>query len=335
VQGRDAISPLFSARSDLGRVLRCYPVTALLAIKRRRIRTPLPLISTFFFVAANCFPTGAPNSPPKASTAPWTIRANPTRPVNGSPILLQVRPPVPLQSLSGSWLDHKVFFSFDSRSKTWYGIAGASLETKPGRYLLLLTGMTESGKEILAQRKLFVGKGKYRRVALSVPRQFTQPSPGEIQRIDQEKTLKGEIFARISPDRFWSGRFLAPVSTMVSDVFGTTRTFNHKTESVHQGLDYAVPQGTPVSALNSGKVLLARPLFFEGNCVILDHGQGLLTLYMHLSAFEVKEGDMVRRGQKLGLSGGTGRATGPHLHIAVRWQGIYLNPATLLSLELP
>jgi len=81
--------------------------------------------------------------------------------------------------------------------------------------------------------------------------------------------------------------------------------------------------------------LLARFLYFEGNCVVIDHGQGLLTLYFHLSAFKVKEGDTVKRGQQIGLSGGTGRATGPHLHVQVRWQGISLDPARLLQLSLP
>jgi murein DD-endopeptidase MepM/ murein hydrolase activator NlpD len=80
---------------------------------------------------------------------------------------------------------------------------------------------------------------------------------------------------------------------------------------------------------------LARPLYFEGNCVVLDHGQGLLSLYLHLSEIKVKEGERVERGQVLGLSGATGRATGPHLHIAVRWQGVYLNPAALLALRVP
>ena len=88
-------------------------------------------------------------------------------------------------------------------------------------------------------------------------------------------------------------------------------------------------------AVNSGHVILARPLFFEGNCAVIDHGQGLLTLYLHLSKFSVKEGDDVSKGQEIGLSGGTGRATGPHLHLAVRWQGVYLNPQVLLKLKLP
>ncbi len=104
---------------------------------------------------------------------------------------------------------------------------------------------------------------------------------------------------------------------------------------MHQGLDYAVPTGTPVSAANAGTVLLAGDLYFEGNCVVLDHGQGLLTLYLHLSELSVKQGERVVRGQQIGLSGGTGRATGPHLHLAVRWQGVYLNPSTLLTLKLP
>jgi murein DD-endopeptidase MepM/ murein hydrolase activator NlpD len=69
--------------------------------------------------------------------------------------------------------------------------------------------------------------------------------------------------------------------------------------------------------------------------VVLDHGQGLLTLYLHFSEIRVKEGDRVAKGQQIGLSGGTGRATGPHLHLAVRWQGVYLNPEALLSLRLP
>jgi murein DD-endopeptidase MepM/ murein hydrolase activator NlpD len=111
--------------------------------------------------------------------------------------------------------------------------------------------------------------------------------------------------------------------------------FNGATKSVHQGLDYRVPPGTPITAVNRGTVILARPLYFEGNCVVIDHGQGLLTLYLHLSELKVKEGDKVERGTEVGLSGATGRATGPHLHLAVRWQGVYLNPAALLKLRLP
>ena len=139
----------------------------------------------------------------------------------------------------------------------------------------------------------------------------------------------------MSTDRLWAGQFVAPVSDPVSDIFGTARVFNDQVQSRHQGLDFAAPPGTDVHAINSGVVILARPMFFEGNCVVIDHGQGLLSLYLHLSAFKVKEGDQVHTGETVALSGGTGRATGPHLHLAVRWQGVYLSPAILLKIKIP
>jgi len=265
----------------------------------------------------------------------WSVRCQPSRLINGSPILFQVSAPAKLESLSGRWFEHEVFFSFDLRSKTWFGIAGVSVETHPGRYVLALEGKDTAGITLSIQRSIVVGKARYRRIAVSVPKQFTEPSPEQLQEIKEEQTLKHDVFSRVEAQREWSGRFAPPVEAPISDVFGTARVFNGQVQSIHQGLDYGVPAGTSVAALNQGTVILARLLFFEGNCVVLDHGQGLLTIYMHLSKIEVKEGDHVARQQEIALSGGSGRATGPHLHIAVRWQGIYVDPATLLGLKLP
>jgi murein DD-endopeptidase MepM/ murein hydrolase activator NlpD len=276
------------------------------------------------------------SKPERAASGSWSVRWQPPRLVNGSPIVFHVISPERLKSLSGKWLTHELFFSSaDSGGKVWYGIAGASLETRPGNYPLMLTAVTTNGKELTFERRVAVAKGKYHSIVAHVPKQYTEPSPQQLQTVNQDKALKEQTFSRVTPEREWEGNFRPPVKAQISDVFGTSRTFNGRVQSVHQGLDYAVPEGTPVAALNSGTVRLAQPLFFEGNCVVLDHGQGLLTLYMHLSKVEVKEGDHVARGQKIGLSGGTGRTTGPHLHVAVRWQGVYLNPATLLSLQVP
>jgi len=277
-----------------------------------------------------------PGTPAKSGAGgSWSITLQPIGLINGSPVVFRVTPPERLKSLSGKWLEHEVFFSADPQGKVWYGIAGVSLETRPGKYPLELKGVSASGKDLSFEKLIAVGKGKYHSIAASVPKQYTEPNPEQLQKISQDKAIKQQAFAHVTPEREWTGSFHAPVKAEISDVFGTSRTFNGKTQSVHQGLDYAVPEGTPVAALNSGTVLLAQPLFFEGSCVVLDHGQGLLTLYMHLSKIEVKEGERVTGGQKIGLSGGTGRATGPHLHVAVRWEGVYLNPATLLSLQLP
>jgi murein DD-endopeptidase MepM/ murein hydrolase activator NlpD len=265
----------------------------------------------------------------------WAVQWRPAELVNGSPVVFEVTPATRVTALSAKWLDHEVFFAYDAASKTWYGMAGVSLETRPGIYPLELKGTTSRGTDVSFTRKIVIRPAKYPSVAVTVAKRYTEPSHEQLARIQQDKAVKQDVFQRTDPDREWSGKFRAPVDARISDVFGTRRTFNGKVQSMHQGLDYAVPQGTVVSAANAGTVLLASPLYFEGNCVVLDHGQGLLTLYLHLSELSVKAGERVKGGQEIGLSGGTGRATGPHLHLAVRWQGVYLNPATLLNLKLP
>lgn len=295
----------------------------------RRFALIVPCLLAGVFVQASQKPPVAP------SHNAWSVRCQPAIIVNGAPVLFLVNPSARLATLSGTWLDHEVSFGFDKITKKWFGLAGASLETHPGTYTLALKATMASGREVSFQRKVTVRSAKYPSIAVTVAKKFTEPSPEQLRQINQDQAVKQENFRSVDPEREWSGRFRPPVNAAISDVFGTRRTFNGKVQSMHQGLDYAVPSGTPVSALNAGTVLLARPLYFEGNCVVLDHGQGLLTLYLHLSEFKVKEGERVERGQEIGLSGGTGRATGPHLHVAVRWQGIYLNPATLMKLKLP
>ncbi|MGA8541494.1 MAG: M23 family metallopeptidase [Terriglobales bacterium] len=274
-----------------------------------------------------------------SSAGHWTVINQPARLVNGSPVLFRVTTPMRLRSLSGSWLGHGIEFGFDANSKTWFALAGVSLETKPGAYPLQLRGETFSrqsaGETISFERKIQVQRQHYPRVPLKVPGRYTAPSPEEQSEIEQDKEMKAEAFKTVSPEREWKGSFAPPVDASISDVFGVERVFNGSVQSTHQGLDFRVPNGTSVVAVNRGRIILARPLFFEGNCVVIDHGQGLLTLYLHLSKFLVTEGDDVNKGQAIGLSGGTGRATGPHLHLAVRWQGVYLDPQALLKLHLP
>ena len=273
-----------------------------------------------------------------ASAATWSVQAQPARLVNGAPVLFQVKSPAKLDSLTGTWLGHQLTFSYNSATRTWTAFAGVSLETTPGKYALELTGDRHAPNAPLTYKRAFaVARAKYPliKVELKVEKKFTEPTPEQVAQIAEGVKIKHDYLNRVTPEREWSGKFVAPAQAEISDVFGSQRIFNGKTQSPHLGLDFRVPTGTPVTAMNDGTVLLARPLFYEGNFVVIDHGQGLLTLYLHLSEFKVKEGDVVKRGQELGLSGGTGRATGPHLHVAVRWQGTYLDPARLLQLPLP
>jgi len=278
---------------------------------------------------------------PIAHAANWTVHAQPTRLVNGGPVLFQVMPPARLESLSGAWIGHEVSFSYDAKSKTWFALAGVSIETTPGTYILELTGETAAGKvpgkKVSFSSKFPVTRAKYPKIAakLSVDNKFIEPTPEQQAQIAEGVKVKDDYLSRVTPKREWDGNFEAPVEAETSDVYGSQRIFNGKAQRPHYGLDYRVHTGTSVAAMNDGTILLARFLYFEGNCVVIDHGQGLLTLYFHLSEIKVKEGDPIKRGQEIGLSGGTGRATGPHLHVAVRWQGTYLDPASLLRLRLP
>jgi murein DD-endopeptidase MepM/ murein hydrolase activator NlpD len=274
----------------------------------------------------------------EASAATWTIHSQPARMVNGAPVLFQVKSPAKLESLAGTWLGHQLTFSYDATTKTWFALAGVSIETTPGKYPLELTAerATTQTPEIVTHT-FTVARTQYPqiKVELTVEKKFTEPTEEQQAQIAEGVKIKQDYLSRVTPTREWDGSFTAPADAAISDVFGSQRIFNDKAQSPHQGLDFRVPTGTPVAAMNSGTVLLARFLYYEGNFVVIDHGQGFLTLYLHLSEFKVKEGDAVKRGQIIGLSGGTGRATGPHLHVAVRWQGTYLDPARLLQLPLP
>jgi murein DD-endopeptidase MepM/ murein hydrolase activator NlpD len=273
--------------------------------------------------------------------------------VGGSPVWFKVWAPAGTQAVSATWLGHEVRFFQAARSHAavqqaastpkksiareapWYALAGISVETSPGNYLLKLTEVLWNGKSRELTHSIRIGRAVFPKITVKVARQYTEPSAEQLRQINADKDVKQRVFASEQPERQWTGQFMAPVEAAISDVFGTERVFNGQVQSRHLGLDYAVASGTPVHAINRGQVILARPLYFEGNCVILDHGQGLLSLYLHLSEFSVKEGEEVQTGQLLGLSGGTGRATGPHLHLAIRWQGMYLNPKSLLRLTIP
>jgi murein DD-endopeptidase MepM/ murein hydrolase activator NlpD len=301
------------------------------------LQTP-HLRNPLIILVIGCLAPLAAPAQPRATGAKkptrWSIQVTPSKLVNGMPMFLQVTPSAPLESMTGTWLGHELTFDHLG-GKNWFVLAGVSLETKPGRYPLKVEAVTTAGKHVHFEEDLLVAREKYPTIELKVSKQFTEPNTEQQGEIKQAQDVKKEAFSKITPGREWSGPFAAPVNAPSSDIFGTRRVFNGVTKSVHQGLDYRVGPGTPVMAVNSGTVLLARSLYFEGNCVVIDHGQGLLSLYLHLSELKVKEGDHVERGTEIGLSGATGRATGPHLHLAVRWQGVYLDPAVLLRLALP
>ncbi|MFN0107642.1 MAG: M23 family metallopeptidase [Blastocatellia bacterium] len=270
-----------------------------------------------------------------AQSASLTLSITPARPVNGSPVLFRVWADQRLKSLSGIWLGHRVFFEFDSTSNFWCGFAGVELGTAAGNHPLKLELISANGVRSTSIQTVTTEPASYPSGKLTVDNQFLSPDAEARKRIQQERALKREIFARVSANRGWKGNFIAPVDNIVTEPFGVRRIFNDRRRSTHQGLDFRAALGAPVRAMNSGEVILARSMFYEGGLVVIDHGHGLLTMYLHLSEFKTKEGSRVGKGQVIGLSGATGRVTSEHLHVGVRWLGVYLDPATLLNMKLP
>ena len=184
---------------------------------------------------------------------PWTVQSQPVRLLNGAPVLFQVKPPARLDSLTGVWLGHELTFSYNQSTRTWFALAGVSFETKPGKYTLELSGESAKSKSEVKFKRIFaVASANYPKikVQLAVEKKFTEPSPEQQAQIAESVKVKQEYLPRVTPDREWKGNFAAPVNAATSDVFGSQRIFNGVAQREHQGLDYRVPTGTPVAAMN-------------------------------------------------------------------------------------
>ena len=271
----------------------------------------------------------SPSAPPgvKVSIEPKVIE-------KGSPCLFTVTSAEALSALSGETMGKKVFFNPDQSHKTWYGLAGVSLESRLSSQTITLKGSDASGRAMTFSAKFEV---EARKANIRVPPEFTNPDDEEKARIAREALLKSDAFKTLSAEALWNGSFLRPVDEGIrlTAAFAGTRRFNSGPVKTHRGADFGAPQGTPVKAMNSGRVILAKSLFYDGNMVTIDHGQGLLSLYLHLSKMDVKVGDMVKAGQTIGRSGSAGKASGPHLHLQVKWAGADIDPVVLMALKLP
>ena len=160
------------------------------------------------------------------------------------------------------------------------------------------------------------------------------PSPADLRRNARDQALVAKVWAR----REGPARFTLPLGAPATPLpeakgFGAKWIFNGKSDSpdTHSGVDYALGLGTPVVALADGTVVVAEDLFFTGKAVFVDHGNGLVSMYFHFSEIKVQAGQDVKKGEALGLVGSTGRVSGPHLHMGVRWHDARIDPQPLLD----
>ena len=202
--------------------------------------------------------------------------------------------------------------------QTWKELIGIDLATKPGDYRISPTSILRVMPKQFPVRRLTVAPD------------FVTPPPDALAQIAEDNKKTAAIWRRVTP-RKWSGAFILPVDDQATSSFGTRSVFNGQPRSPHTGTDFLSPAGRPIRAANHGTVVLAEPLYFTGNTVIIDYGDGLYSLFAHLSELRARQGDSVQPETIVGLVGATGRVTGPHLHWGVRLQGAHVDGLSLVA----
>ena len=250
----------------------------------------------------------------------------------GEAVLVRAQSAEPLSSMQVKAFGKTFLFYPTEEGRVWQGLVGIDLETAPDDYSLSLTGATVAGSPVEATYPLPVLDKEFPTRRLTVQEKFVNPPQEELERIRRESKRTREIFAALNPEKIWHSSFQSPVPGAPTSGFGKRSILNGQPRSPHTGTDFDADEGTPVKSPNTGKVVLVSPLYYSGNTVILDHGQGLYSYFAHLSRFAVAEGDLVSPGEVIGQVGATGRVTGPHLHWTVRLNGTRIDPLSLIAI---
>ena len=210
----------------------------------------------------------------------------------------------------------------------WQAIVGIPLEHEvesPFEITIRRAGRPGESRTVTLQA------ADYRVHRLNVDRKYVDPGQEALDRIFRERDIIDAALANWREQRIEDVSLAVPVPGTRSSSFGSQRIFNDQPRSPHKGMDIAAAAGTPISAPMTGVVSTTGDFYFNGNTVIVDHGQGLITLFCHLSEIDVEEGQAVAAGELLGKVGATGRVTGPHLHFATYLNGTAVDPALLLA----
>lgn len=249
----------------------------------------------------------------------------------GNVIAIMVESPVP----SKAWAqfgDKRYHFVSRAGGRSWFTLIDLGLAISPGPHVLRVGVACPDGYEKTFSVTLTVTQRPFPVKQLTVDDRFTVLSPDVLKRVLREKKEIEAVYLAITPSWLGEGGFDVPSRGVLRDNFGEKRLFNGEVRSRHRGVDIGSPQGTEVRASNAGRVVLTGNFYFGGNTVIIDHGAGLFSNYCHLSAILVGKGSLVEKGAVIGLTGSTGRATGPHLHWGFRLYNEPVDPLSVMHL---
>jgi hypothetical protein len=243
-------------------------------------------------------------------------------------------------SLSGPDLVGGVASAFE-RTYPFFPITGGfaallavPMEQRIRDYPITVTVYRANGETLTWEGTVKVASGEFiREPTFILPSEKFHLLDMSVQ--ENEDARMNSIYSVVTPERFWEGQFSLPANAPTTSPFGSVRDFNDGSTRRHGGYDFRMPVGTPVKASASGRVVYARPLDIHGNNVIIDHGWGVFSNYSHLSQIFVVPGQIVLQGEVIGLSGNTGRSTGPHLHWEIAVNGVLINPMDFIRLKMP
>lgn len=254
----------------------------------------------------------------------FNIKIQPKETFPGDVLFLKLISEAPVLP-EAAFLGKKITF-YKLQGNEYGALVPLDIETAPGDY-----SISVKAESVSISLKVKISPYDFPTKKMTLPEEKVTLSPEDSLRVEKEFLMQEEIW-KSANEKIWDGGFVSPTDTAVSEKFGVTRIMNEKKASVHKGIDLKAGSGASVKAINSGKVVLNEDLFYGGNTLIIDHGMGLFSVYMHLSKFNVKNGDEVAKGDVIGFAGMTGRATGPHLHMSVKLQGVSVNPEALMKL---
>lgn len=255
---------------------------------------------------------------------------SPRRPRQGTLFRIVVDGVADPRSVTGTVAGEPLHFAAASGERV-FAFAPVPIEVT-GSVVATIVVADEMGTDTI-QARVPVAPGGYPSEKLTVAPRFSGKPDTALQRRLEEEAKRAAEVSRAAHEtpRLWSGDFTRPRPGRITSGFGRARVFNGSVQSRHMGLDFAGTVGAPVRAVNRGVVRIVDDFYLGGNVVYIDHGAGLVTAYLHLSETLVSVGDTVQKGTLIGRVGATGRVTGPHLHLIVRYGRYSLDPQTLLA----